>query len=93
MLTAIVAILIFAGLVTVHEFGHFITAKLSGMYVEEFSIKLLRLYPQERFCVTNFIKTAPFLRSPSAPFLYSPATAAVLAILSHCRAVVLCKSF
>lgn len=38
MLTAIVAILIFAGLVTVHEFGHFITAKLSGMYVEEFSI-------------------------------------------------------
>ena len=38
MVTAIVAILIFAGLVTVHEFGHFITAKLSGMYVEEFSI-------------------------------------------------------
>ncbi len=38
MLTAIVAILIFAGLVTMHEFGHFITAKISGMYVEEFSI-------------------------------------------------------
>lgn len=38
MVTAIVAILIFAGLVTVHEFGHFITAKLSRMYVEEFSI-------------------------------------------------------
>ncbi len=38
MLTAIVAILIFALLVSVHEFGHFITAKLSGMYVEEFSI-------------------------------------------------------
>ncbi len=38
MLTAIIAILIFAMLVSVHEFGHFITAKLSGMYVEEFSI-------------------------------------------------------
>ena len=38
MVTAIVAILIFALLVSVHEFGHFITAKLSGMYVEEFSI-------------------------------------------------------
>lgn len=38
MLTAIVAIFIFAVLVIVHEFGHFITAKLAGMYVEEFSI-------------------------------------------------------
>lgn len=38
MLTAIVAILIFGGLVSVHEFGHFITAKMSRMYVEEFSI-------------------------------------------------------
>lgn len=38
MLTAIVAIIIFALLVSAHEFGHFITAKLSGMYVQEFSI-------------------------------------------------------
>lgn len=38
MLTAIVAIVIFALLVSAHEFGHFITAKLSGMYVQEFSI-------------------------------------------------------
>lgn len=38
MLTTIVAIIIFTLLVTSHEFGHFITAKLSGMYVEEFSI-------------------------------------------------------
>lgn len=38
MLTAIVAIVIFALLVSSHEFGHFITAKLSGMYVQEFSI-------------------------------------------------------
>jgi regulator of sigma E protease len=38
MLTAIVAIIIFALLVSAHEFGHFITAKLSGMYVDEFSI-------------------------------------------------------
>lgn len=38
MLTAVVAIIIFALLVSAHEFGHFITAKLSGMYVQEFSI-------------------------------------------------------
>lgn len=38
MVTAIVAIVLFALLVTSHEFGHFITAKLSGMYVQEFSI-------------------------------------------------------
>ena len=38
MVTAIVAILIFALLVIVHEFGHFIVAKLSGMYVDEFSV-------------------------------------------------------
>lgn len=38
MTTAIVAMIIFALLVSSHEFGHFITAKLSGMYVDEFSI-------------------------------------------------------
>lgn len=38
MLTAIWAILIFCILIFVHEFGHFITAKLSGMTVHEFSI-------------------------------------------------------
>ncbi len=36
MLTAIVFILILAALVLVHEFGHFIIAKKSGMQVEEF---------------------------------------------------------
>lgn len=38
MVTAIVAAIIFGLLVSAHEFGHFITAKLSGMYVDEFSI-------------------------------------------------------
>jgi len=38
LLTAIWAILIFCVLIFVHEFGHFITAKLSGMTVHEFSI-------------------------------------------------------
>jgi regulator of sigma E protease len=36
MLTAIVFILILAALVLVHEFGHFIIAKKSGMQVDEF---------------------------------------------------------
>lgn len=38
MLTAIWAILIFCILILIHEFGHFITAKLSGMTVHEFSL-------------------------------------------------------
>jgi|SRR5579872_674823 len=38
MLSIIVFILILAALVLVHEFGHFIVAKKSGMQVEEFGI-------------------------------------------------------
>ncbi|MBQ7953342.1 MAG: RIP metalloprotease RseP [Clostridia bacterium] len=38
MLTAIAAIAVFLVLVLVHEFGHFITAKLCGVTVNEFAI-------------------------------------------------------
>lgn len=38
MLSLILFILILGAIVTVHEFGHFIFAKLSNMYVYEFSI-------------------------------------------------------
>lgn len=38
MLTFLAAIFVFGVLVTVHEFGHFITAKLTGMRVDEFAI-------------------------------------------------------
>lgn len=38
MLTVLAAIFVFGVLVTVHEFGHFITAKMTGMHVEEFAI-------------------------------------------------------
>lgn len=38
MLTILAAIFVFGVLVTVHEFGHFITAKLTGMRVIEFAI-------------------------------------------------------
>ena len=38
MLTVLACIFVFGILVTVHEFGHFITAKLTGMKVEDFSI-------------------------------------------------------
>lgn len=38
MKTAIIAIVVLGFLVFVHEFGHFLVAKLSGMRVEEFSI-------------------------------------------------------
>jgi regulator of sigma E protease len=38
MLTLAAAIFVFAVIVLIHEFGHFITAKLCGMKVEEFAI-------------------------------------------------------
>ena len=38
MLNIIAAILMFGIIVLVHEFGHFIAAKLNGIYVVEFSI-------------------------------------------------------
>ena len=38
MLYAVLAILLFGLLIAVHEFGHFITAKLCGVRVNEFSI-------------------------------------------------------
>lgn len=38
MQTLIVSILVFGLIIAVHEFGHFAAAKLSGIYVEEFSI-------------------------------------------------------
>ena len=65
MLYIIVAILIFGLLIAVHEFGHFFTAKLFGVKVNEFSIGMgpalwkrkrgetlysLRLLPIGGFC-------------------------------------------
>ena len=38
VLYIIFAILMFGFLITIHEFGHFITAKLFGVKVNEFSI-------------------------------------------------------
>ena len=38
MLTAIAAIVIFSLLITIHEFGHFITARLCGVSVKEFAV-------------------------------------------------------
>ena len=38
MLTILAAIFVFGVLVTVHELGHVMTAKMTGMTVEEFAI-------------------------------------------------------
>ena len=38
ILTILAAVFVFGLLVLVHEFGHFITAKLTGMRVDEFAI-------------------------------------------------------
>lgn len=65
MLYIVLAILFFGFLVAIHEFGHFFTAKLSGVKVNEFSIGMgpqilrkkgqetvysLRLFPIGGFC-------------------------------------------
>ena len=42
MLSTIVAILVFGLVVLVHEFGHFLFAKLNGIKVVEFSIGIDR---------------------------------------------------
>ena len=48
MLTILAAVLVFGILVTVHEFGHFVTAKLTGMRVDEFAIGFgPKLYQQK----------------------------------------------
>ena len=64
-LTIIAAIIIFAVLIFVHELGHFIAAKASGVYVIEFALGMgpkiiskkwgetvysLRLFPIGGFC-------------------------------------------
>ena len=38
MITALATIFVFGLIVFIHELGHFITAKLSGMQVDEFAI-------------------------------------------------------
>ena len=38
ILTIAAAVFVFGLLVLVHEFGHFITAKMTGMRVDEFAI-------------------------------------------------------
>ena len=48
MLTILAAVFVFGVLVTVHEFGHFITAKMTGMRVDEFAIGFgPKLYQQK----------------------------------------------
>lgn len=65
MQTAVIAIVVFSLIIFVHEFGHYIFAKLSGIRVEEFSIGMgpklvgkqwgetlysIRLFPLGGFC-------------------------------------------
>ncbi|MBQ4543060.1 MAG: site-2 protease family protein, partial [Clostridia bacterium] len=38
MLNILIAILVFCLIITAHEFGHFISAKICGVTVHEFSI-------------------------------------------------------
>lgn len=48
MLTVLAAIFVFGILVTVHELGHFLTAKLTGMRVDEFAIGFGPVLYQQR---------------------------------------------
>lgn len=44
MITALATIFVFGLIVFIHELGHFITAKMSGMQVDEFAIGLDQPY-------------------------------------------------
>lgn len=44
MITALATIFVFGLIVFIHELGHFITAKMSGMQVDEFAIGLVQPY-------------------------------------------------
>ena len=54
MITILAAILVFGVLITVHELGHFITAKATGMRVDEFAIGFGPLLYQTKSAETTY---------------------------------------
>ena len=55
MLYIIIAILMFGILIALHEFGHFITAKLLGVQVNEFAVGMgPALWKKEKGEILNF---------------------------------------
>ena len=50
----VIALLIFCLIITLHEFGHFISAKLSGIKVNEFSIGMGKAIVQKQFGETVY---------------------------------------
>ena len=49
IITILAALLVFSAVIAIHEFGHFIVAKLCGIQVNEFSIgKIGRASCRER---------------------------------------------
>ncbi len=95
MLTILAAIFVFGVLVTVHEFGHFITAKLTGMRVDEFAIgfgpKIIQQQDGETLYTLRAIPLGGFNRiagmDPDDPveensFNSKPMTARMLVILA-----------
>jgi len=57
---AVVSILVFAIIVMIHEFGHFIIAKLSGIRVEEFAIGMgPKIYGKKRGETLYSLRTIP----------------------------------
>ena len=66
MLYILLAILFFGFLIAVHEFGHFMTAKLSGVKVNEFSIgmgpQLLKKQGKETVLFPSSASHRRFLR-------------------------------
>ncbi len=48
MITAIVSVVMFLVMVSLHEFGHFIVAKMLNFKVDEFSVGLGPAYSRKR---------------------------------------------
>ncbi len=54
MLNILIALLMFAILIAVHEFGHFAAAKLSGVQVNEFAIGMGPAIVKKKFGETLY---------------------------------------
>ena len=56
VLLLIIGLILFVGLVVIHEFGHFIAARRGGVDVEEFGIFFHRAYLSTKLRVVGILQ-------------------------------------
>ena len=97
MLAIISFILVFSGIILAHEFGHFITAKLSGVKVEEFGLgyppRIFGIKRGETIYSVNWLFIGGFTKmsgeeDPSAPHSLASKSRATRALVLSAGAIV-----